>query len=462
MGLSQTNGASLVPRAGGGILLALATLLLATAPVRADAAVPMIDPSLGRVEVTLDLPKDKPYVGEMIILRMRSFIRAYITLDEVRQPPLVDFDVQQLGRDKPIEAMVDGFQVQGIERDLAIFPQQSGRLIIEPFVRHVTITDADGHLATGDYASKPVYVDVQNYAAINPPGAWWLPAKSLSLTDTWSPEPDEIPRGELTRRTLKIEAVGMTADRLPPPPDMQAPGIIAFRGPVERETTITEDGPVAHATYQWDLRPATGAPAKLPDIAIPWFDTSERRMRDAAVPERWVAYLGTFVHTRLEQIPSFRDRVLKPGPLAAGLAGFAWTIALVGFVVTRGPRDGDARTVRKLLARLRKTARFRDEVGLRAAMAELARRAPARWGRVAASPDVATRLAALDAARYGRDGGAAPELAPLAAEISRAWRDAEMRAEARERDRLPPLDGDIARPASWRDTLRGLTTWRRT
>ena len=442
------------------MLLALFCLL---APARAATGTPL-DPSIGKVEVTLDLPKDKPYVGEMIMLRMRSFIRAYIVLDEVRQPPLVDFDVQQLGRDKPIEAMVDGFQVQGIERDLAIFPQQSGRLIIPPFVRHVTVANDDGTRSEGEFASKPVYVDIQNFQATNPADAWWLPVKSLTLTDTWSPEPDEIPHGNLTRRTIKVEAVGMTADRLPPAPEMRAPGIIAFRGPVERETTITEDGPIAQATYQFDLRPATGAPARLPEIVIPWFDTSERRMRQTALPERWVAYLGTFVHTRLETVASLRERIMTPGPIAAGLAGFAWTAVLAGFVLTRGPRDPDARRIRRLLARLGRRARFGDEPGFRAAAAELARRAPTRWARVAGSAAIAPRLAALDGARYGRGDTPGPALAPLAADIRRGWRTAETRAEARERERLPPLDGDVAAVATpwatWLDKARGAAAWR--
>ena len=347
--------------------------LVAAVPARADPSGRVVDPSIGKVEVTLDLPKDKPYVGEMIMLRMRSFIRADIARDAIIQPPLLNFSWQQLGRDKPISAMVDGYQVAGFERDLAIFPGTSGRLIIEPFTRRVTIVNGDGSRSEADFASKPLYVDVQNYQAVNPPEAWWLPVKSLTLTDTWSPEPDEIPQAALTRRTITVEAVGMTADRLPPPPELRAPGILSFRGPVERETQITEDGPIARATYQWDLRPATGAPAKLPEISVSWFDTGERRMREAAVPERWVAYLGTFVHTRLERIPSFRERVLKPGPIAAGLAGFAWTAAFVGFLVTRGPQDPGLRRRRRLLSRLGRAARSRDEPGFRAAAADLAR-----------------------------------------------------------------------------------------
>ena len=87
-------------------------LALGAAAIHAEPAPPAVDPSIGKVEVTLDVPKngDKPYVGEMILLRMRSFVRADIERDEIIQPPLLNFSWQQLGRDKPISAMVnEGF-----------------------------------------------------------------------------------------------------------------------------------------------------------------------------------------------------------------------------------------------------------------------------------------------------------------------------------------------------------------
>ena len=417
-----------------------------------------VDPSIGRVEVTLDLPKDKPYVGEMIMLRMRSFVRADIVLDDIRQPPLINFDSQQLGRDRPIQAMVDGYRVAGVERDLAIFPQQPGRLIIDPFVRHVTIVQGENQRAEADFQSKPVYVDVQTYAAINKGDAWWLPAKSLTLTDTWSTPPDEIKPGTLARRTITIEAVGLTGDRLPPAPEMLAPGTIAFKGPAERSTTITPDGPVAHATYRWDLRPVSASPAKMPVVNVAWFDTGERRMRDAAIPSLWVAYLGTLIHTSHEAARGAKDLYLAAGPVAAGVVGFAWTAALAAFLVTRrAPRGTRDRARSRLLSTLRRTARFRDANGFANALAALARSDPARWAAIAADPLVAARLAALDAARYGRDAGApSPPLAPLAADLRALWRAA--RPTPSEPTGLPPLDGE---PAAAPRGIRGRRLWDR-
>ena len=426
-------------------MLALLFGLVATAALAepAQPSGPAIDPSIGKVEVTLELPKggDKPYVGEMILLRMRSFIRADIARDFIIQPPLLNFSWQQLGRDKPISAMVDGYQVAGFERDLAIFPGTSGRLIIEPFTRHVVIINSDNQPVSADFSSKPVYVDVQNYQAINPPGAWWLPAKSLTLSDSWSQVPDEIKAGTLTRRTVTVEAAGLTADRLPPPPDMQAPGTIAFRGPVDRTTTLTEDGPVARGTYVWDLRPTTSAPAKLPPITVTWYDTEQRRIRSNAIPETWLAYLGTLVHPSHEKPSTLGP--LSSGPIAAGLAGFAWAAGLAGFVATSRRRPGHRALRRaRALAALRNTGRTEDASGLSRALVDLARADPPRWRAVAAAPEVAPRLAALDAARFGRGGATVPALKPLAADIRQLWLDAAP-APRTASDGLPQLDAAL-------------------
>lgn len=407
------------------LLVAIALAALAMPAAADDAATPTgpgVDPSIGSVEVTLELPKDKPYVGEMIMLRMRSFVRADVVLDQIKQPPLLNFSWQQLGRDKPIQAMINGFSVAGVERDLAIFPDSPGRLIIEPFRREVTIATSDNRRVEATFSSKPVYVDVQNYTAICPPDVWWLPSKSVTLTDTWSQVPDEIKPGTLARRTITIEALGLTGDRLPPPPKMQAAGTIAFRGPVNRETIITDDGPIAKGTYVWDLRPVSPSPAELPVVSVSWFDTQSRRMRESALPATWVALVGTLVHPSHEIVRTVG--LLSPGPLAAGAAGFAWAAGLIAFAASpRGrPLSRRARRGARALRQMRASARARDPAGFSRAINDLALSDAGRWAQVSASPSVAAGLAALDQARFGRHGGAEPELPALAAAVSRSWR----------------------------------------
>jgi hypothetical protein len=423
-----------------GLALALGVMPCAAGAGEPNAP-PAIDPSVGKVEVTLDLPKDKPYVGEMIMLRMRSFIRADVALDTIVQPPLTNFDSQQLGRDKPIQAMVDGFDVAGFERDVAIFPQQAGRLVIDPFVRSVTIVTDNMQRVKADFASKPVFVDVQNHDAVNPPGTWWLPAKSVTVTDTWSVPPDEIKPGTLARRIVTIEAVGLTADRLPPPPDALAPGTIAFKGPATRDTLITPDGPVARASYQWDIRPVSGSPARLPAISIPWFDTVERHIRIAAIPDIWVAYVGTLVHSSHEPPRTWRDTYLSRGPMLAGVAGFAWTGA-VALLLLRGRRRTAPSKLKRALKALDRAARFHDEPRFDLALRALADADPARWALARQDQTLRDALLQRDRARFAREGGPTPSLVPIAAEIHRLMERRPVPLQTAP-DGLPPLDGPL-------------------
>lgn len=407
--------------------------------------------SIGHVDVTLDLPKDVPYIGEMIMLRVRSTIRGFVALDELRQPPLTNFNWQQLGRDKPIDVKVDGFDVPGIERDIAIFPQQPGRLIIEPFVRHVTMVVGENQRVEVNFASKPVFVDVQRHEGLGRPGEWWLPSSAVTYRESWSPEPDQIEPGKVARRILTIEAAGVMADRLPPPPLLRAPGIITFAGPVTRETVLTANGPVARATYQWDLRPVSSSPAKLPEMHVPWFDVRERRMRDVTVPEHWVAYAGTQIGGGNKSGTSLKARLLASGPLAAGGAGFLWALSL-GFLAF-STRSG--RALRTLLVKprelraLSRAARRGQPEAVKAALVGLARIDPPRWRSLVHDSVLAARLAELDAALYGQTPVPPPPLGPLARDIGRLWQAAEVPLHGAD-DGLPPVDGIVmAEPGLW-------------
>ncbi|WP_395665281.1 hypothetical protein [Methylocella sp.] len=396
------------------VSLALALALAALSPgarPRAEPAAP-----LALTEAVVDGPKE-PYVGEMLILRLRSFIEAPVARHEIEQPQLVDFDWRQYGRDVEVETQVAGVTLRGLERAIAIFPRRPGRLTIDPFTRKVELIGPDNTRRDAAFSSAPVTVEARALDGLVKPGDFFLPARSVTLTDEWEPRPDRLGLNDAARRTLTIMAEGLTADRLPPPPPMRAPGLIVFAAPAERETIATPKGLTAKAVYRYDVRPASSEPAKTPAIHVAWFDTVERRMREASLPPRVVA----FVDPNAPQIAggasegaSFARRLG-----AAGL-GFAWAAAL-GLLILTSPAHVGAlggrlafwrAPGRAELARLRRAGRRGDAAGVMAATLALSRAFPERFARAArgAGPE----LARLEAGLYGR-GGAAPDAQGLAA-----------------------------------------------
>jgi hypothetical protein len=387
-------------------------------------AEPAVAPSIGHVEVEADLPKEPPYVGEPILLRVRWAVRANVMLDQMIQPTMTNFDWQQFGLDATTDGLVDGFPTPVVERVLMVTPLKAGPLTIPPFVLHATIVTAHNERAEMDFTSSPLVIEVRPHESVGNVGDRWLPAKSVQIADNWDTAPGEIPFGETARRTVTIEAAGTTADRLPPPPDIRAPGIIVFPGPVYRETIVTDEGPIARAAYHWNVRPVSAEPSSVPAIHVPWFDIGARKMRDASTPEREVAFLHA--ERKARQPVTEMPGMLSAWPLAAGVASFAWTAALAYLI---GPPKSRCSGWRGLfqstptaIRRLRSAARRNDARAFRRAVEDLSRVDCDRWRRIAAHSDVESGLGFVDASLFAANAGTAPALAPLAHAIATAWR----------------------------------------
>ena len=155
----------------------------------ARAEEPSNDPSVGRVEIWAALPKEPPFVGEPIMLHMRSSLRAKTTRDKILQPALIDFDWQQFGIDKSSEEMLDGYWTPVLERVLVITPLKAGALTIPPFIRRAEFLAANGEREETEFSSRPLAIDVRSHEGVGPSGAWWLPAKSMTISDRWEPAP---------------------------------------------------------------------------------------------------------------------------------------------------------------------------------------------------------------------------------------------------------------------------------
>ncbi|WP_431310959.1 hypothetical protein [Methylobacterium nigriterrae] len=413
--------------------LYVGVILLAVLPTAAARA---MEPGDLTFTVTPELNGNAaPFSREMVLLRLHGVYKQPILLEEVIQPTLANFSWTQLGRDHWSRTKLpDGQSAIAFDRVIAIFPHHPGDFTIDPFVHRLTVNDV-GERKVIDVRSRPVPLPVaawtQKTGGPDAKEPWWLPARDVTVTDSWSPDPETVKVGETTRRVVTVEAQGMVAEGLPPRPVMRTRGILTFAGPVTRETVITPLGPVARATYQWDVRPAIDEVIPLDAIAIPWFDTVSRTMREAEIPARQI---GGGLPDREEAPPAISASPVLIG--AAGAAAFGLGLALIGVGSGRRRLRLDAASRRAL----RRAAAAGDAAAVRAVLAgaepELAR----RWRE---RPDVAAGLAALDRAVYAPAGAPAPDLPGLARALSRAERVPAPAGLALD-ERLLPLDGGRA------------------
>ncbi|WP_019906255.1 BatD family protein [Methylobacterium sp. 77] len=414
-------------------MLGAVLLMAGLVPARAE-----ISPGDLTLTVTPELNGNaSPFSREMVLLHIRGVYRQAILLEEVIQPSLANFSWTQLGRDTWSKTRLpDGQVAVAFDRTIAIFPHHPGDFTIDPFIHRLTINEG-GARKVVDVPSEPVSLPVATWT--KPVGGpdvkepWWLPARDVTITDSWSPDPETVKIGETTRRIVTLEAQGLVAEGLPPRPVMRTRGVLTFAGPVTRETIITPTGPVARATYQWDVRPAVTEIVPLEAITIAWFDTVSRTLREAEIPARQIG----------GGLPD-RDEDAKPiapaSPIAvaaAAIGAFGLGLALIGFGIPR--RWQSLRLDRATGRELTRHARAGDAKAFRAALEPVFQREPELTRSWRSTPMIADALAALDATLYGRTDTTPPDLTLLAGILSKPVRVAHGPAEPSVR--LAELDG---------------------
>ena len=375
------------------VALGLTLAFAAQAPARADDP-PVIDPADASLTVTIDAPTPEPYRQEMLLVRVHGVYTVTITLENLEQPPFQGFAWMQLGRDKWGEAEIDGRRVRTFDRVMAVFPDRVGRMSVDTFVHHLTLLAEDGHRFRYDVLSKPVSI-----AVLAPPahlvGDWWLPARKLTLTDSFDREPDQLAPGDVAHRTVTLVAEGIGADLLPPMPKLVTPGVFALPEPEERSTQLTNAGPVSTVVWRWTVRPVKGDTGDLATVDIPWFDTLKRSPAKVVIGARRVALASA---ETTGETGGTHWLLRHQGLAAATTASLGFLAALA--LLLRGRRFVGVAALAQRLSRwlpdldltaLRRAARKGDIAGVRAS----ARRWADRRGG-ALPTDVATQLAALD------------------------------------------------------------------
>ena len=175
------------------------------------------------VFIETDVAPEDVYVQSQLTYTIRIY-RAVEFLEAVLSEFAPEGAVtHRLGKDATYTKVIDGRRYRVIERRFAVFPQASGRLAL-PEVR-LDARIADGGAASAmnrlfsegrrmRLASQPatVMVKPRPAAAATP----WLPARAVTLAEEWPEDPPRLVVGEPVTWTLRLDAVGLAGEQLPP------------------------------------------------------------------------------------------------------------------------------------------------------------------------------------------------------------------------------------------------------
>lgn len=370
---------------------------------------------LAPIFIDASLDRDSVYVQAQVILTLRIFHSVSLYDDSNLSPlQMQNARVERLGEPRTYEKTINGLRHGVIEIRYALFPQQSGDLLIPSQLFSAT-TVASGSSLLGPRPGKATQVKspsiplhVKPRPASYPADAPWLPATRVTLVEAWSPEPDQAMHGEALTRSLLLKAEGLSGAQLPSVGTARIAGLRRYPDQPNLADEVDSNGLIGSREEREALVPTGSGELQLPAIEVVWWNTLEDRLERTVLAARTlqVAPNANLDQPPLEPLPAgspTRPRTLLwPWQLSTAL--FALTTALGFALWWRARRQPAVRTLqpgptpRSLLDDLRRACQANDTQATRQALDAWARQQPETLA------DMAARFVPLSDALDGLNG----------------------------------------------------------
>jgi hypothetical protein len=267
------------------------------------------------VFIEVEVTPESAFIQSQLVYTVRILHRVKLREGSLSDPDVQGALLERLGEDKSYRAFRNGHNYNVIERRYAVFPQQSGRLVIEGPVlsASVAVKSQRRHDLSQRFFGRDPFTDFPDIGGffqetqpmrvrgkrlevdVRPTPAGisgiWLPAQALTLEESWTPEAGEFRVGEPVTRTLTLKARGLSAVQLP---DLEIPsvdGLKIYPDQPQAEQEVVEGGLQAAKRFKAALVPARPGRFDLPEIRVHWWNTNSDEAQSAVIPSRSIEVL---------------------------------------------------------------------------------------------------------------------------------------------------------------------------
>lgn len=369
------------------------------------------------IEASLD--HDSVYVQAQAILTLRAYHSVPLFDDSSVSPlQIADARVEQLGEPRTYEKVINGLRHGVIEVRYAIFAQHSGVLTIPAQTFSATLVDTQPNAdqsAQGPKSGKLIRVSsaeatltVKAKPPEYPADTPWLPASSLSLSESWNPEPDRSQVGDSLTRSLTLKAEGLSSSQLPPLPATDVNGLRRYPDQPQLSNQNSERGLIGSREDREALVPTRSGSLELPPVEVIWWNTHENHLEHSSLPARTLHILNNpnlAVDTPAGNVPAPAVDSVEVGYWKLATLILACT-TLLGFglwwrarwqpAILRAAQTGPS--PRTLLDDLKRASQANDPQATRQALDAWARQQPETLA------DMAARFVPLSDALDGLNG----------------------------------------------------------
>jgi hypothetical protein len=133
-------------------------------------------------------------------------------------------------------------------------------------------------------SSSEIMLTVKAKPSAYPADVPWLPARSLSLSESWNPQPDHAQVGDSLTRRLTVKAEGLASSQLPPLPATDVNGLRRYPDQPVLGNQNSERGLIGSREDREALVPTRSGAIELPGVEVTWWNTFEDHLEHSSLP----------------------------------------------------------------------------------------------------------------------------------------------------------------------------------
>ena len=382
---------------------------------------------LAPVFIDASLDQESVYVQAQSVLTLRIYHSVSLYDDSSLTPlEIPQARVEALGEPRTYEKEINGIRHGVIELRYAIFPQESGELLIPGQVFSATAVDRSRGDDFNPFGPRPgrvtrvkspeIPLRVKAKPASYPVDAPWLPARALSLSEAWNPQPEQARAGESLTRSLVLKVDGLSSAQLPPLPATRSNDVRRYPDQPQLANQASEFGLTGSREEREALVPKRSGQIELAAIEVQWWNTQEDRLERSSLPARTLQVASNpsleAQATALAQAPApgLPGPALWPWQLSTGLLGLSTMLGFALWWRARRqpavlPSQQTGPNPRNLLDDLKRSCLANDSLATRHALDAWARQQPETLADMAARfTPLSDALDDLNGALYSESG----------------------------------------------------------
>lgn len=255
-------------------------------------------------------PDTQYYVQQQIFVKVQLFHRIRFTNAALSELELNNTVVEKLGDDFNYNKSISSHRYNVIERNYAIYPQQSGELIIPAMTfngnveisQNFSLFSRPGRQLVS--RTEPIKLTImpipENYT-----GKHWLPAENLSIESEILEDTHAIISGEAITRHIVVTATGLLGSQLPAISLPSSKAIKTYPDKEKLSTQLVNEKVIGTRRDTIAIIPLKPGEFTLPEIKIDWWNINTQQQETALLKAKtFVAQKNTSSESIDNTIPT--------------------------------------------------------------------------------------------------------------------------------------------------------------